>query len=259
MAIFAAPPCGTASRARERPLKSFAKRGFRIPQPLRSDAFPDMLPHISGKDRAKVELANQLYDQLADIFLHALSLELLCVIENPGNSLYWATSFFKRIHAAFPGFWTSFDHCCHGGDRPKRTSLWCNKDGVLNHLQVFCDNSHPHKAWLPRVASRNLRFVTGEEAAYPSLLAQRIMLSFLQHRPQGILRDATLQQQVAAAASTATRISLGVQPRGNKLKPLVAEFGHYLCTCSPARDKCLVGKFFGQHAQRQQSNFTSDF
>ena len=52
-----------------------------------------------------------------------------------------------------------------------------------------------------------------------------------------------MQQQVAAAASTATRISLGVQPRGNKLKPLVAEFGHYLCTCSPARDKFLVEKF----------------
>ena len=67
LAIFAAPPCGTASWARERPLRSFAKRGFRIPQPLRSDSFPDMLPHISGKDRAKVELANQLYDQLADI------------------------------------------------------------------------------------------------------------------------------------------------------------------------------------------------
>ena len=102
LAIFAAPPCGTASRARERPLKTFAKMGFRIPRPLRSDEHPDMIPGITGNDRTKVELANQLYDQLTEIFLHALAHEILCVIENPQNSLYWSTSFFRRLHEAFP-------------------------------------------------------------------------------------------------------------------------------------------------------------
>ena len=204
IAVFAAPPsppCGTASRARERPLRSFQRRGFKVPQPLRSDSDPDMLPGLSEKGRLKVELASQLYDQLSEIMLRSMSLGLTCVIENPGDSLYWLTSFFRRIEQTCSGAWTLFDNCCHGGDRPKRTALWCSKAGVLNHLALLCDNSHPHKPWIPRISGKTLKFVTSEEAA------------------------------------------LGVQPRGNKLKPLVAEFGHYVSSFSPARDKTLVDKF----------------
>ena len=203
-----------------------------------------MIPEITGNDRTKVELANQLYDQLTEFFLHALAHEILCVIENPQNSLYWSTSFFRRLHEAFPGSWTSFDNCCHGGDRPKRTSLWCSTNGVLHHLQVFCDNSHPHKPWIPRVTGKSLRFVTKEEAAYPALLAPRIVHALMAFRQQVPVIDETLHEQIAGPRqASASRIALGVQPKGNKLKPLVAEFGHYVSTVSPARDKIQVEKF----------------
>ena len=38
--VHFAPSCGTASRAGERPLKSWERKGYRIPKPLRSDEFP---------------------------------------------------------------------------------------------------------------------------------------------------------------------------------------------------------------------------
>ena len=48
--IFIAPPCGTASRARGRPIKSSLLRGRRAPVPLRSDLQPDGLDDLKGID-----------------------------------------------------------------------------------------------------------------------------------------------------------------------------------------------------------------
>ena len=58
--IFIAPPCGTASRARGRPIKSSLLRGRKAPAPLRSDLQPDGLDNLEGLDKLKTELANQL-------------------------------------------------------------------------------------------------------------------------------------------------------------------------------------------------------
>ena len=43
--VFIAPPCGTASRARGRPIKPSLLQGRKAPQPLRTDDQPD------GKDK----------------------------------------------------------------------------------------------------------------------------------------------------------------------------------------------------------------
>ena len=54
--LFISPPCGTASLARERKLLKWARKGFKIPAPLQSRSFPDMLPGLKGWDKVKVEL-----------------------------------------------------------------------------------------------------------------------------------------------------------------------------------------------------------
>ena len=56
VAIWIAPSCGAASRARERPLPG----GRKGPMPLRSLDRPDQLDGLSGIDKIKVEKANQL-------------------------------------------------------------------------------------------------------------------------------------------------------------------------------------------------------
>ena len=63
-AISMGPPCGTASRSREKPLSQAAKGlGFKEPQPLRSGLHPLGLPHIDPKSRdgLKLQAANCLY------------------------------------------------------------------------------------------------------------------------------------------------------------------------------------------------------
>ena len=76
--VFVAPPCGTASRARSRPIKSSLLRGRKQPVPLRSDEQPDGLDNLSGLDKLKTELANQLYESVTRIVLLADALDL-CV------------------------------------------------------------------------------------------------------------------------------------------------------------------------------------
>ena len=56
--IHCAPPCGTASAARARPLKGVQTANFRAPVPLRSPREPQGLSTLSGLDRTRVEQAN---------------------------------------------------------------------------------------------------------------------------------------------------------------------------------------------------------
>lgn len=74
--VFISPPCGTASRARERPIKSSLLRGRSPPRPLRSALQPDALDNLRSHDRMKVELANQLYAAVTTIILLCDSLGL---------------------------------------------------------------------------------------------------------------------------------------------------------------------------------------
>ena len=51
-----APSCGTASRARGRPLPKLAKMGIKVPQPLRSDKQPLGLDGLAGTDKIRPRL-----------------------------------------------------------------------------------------------------------------------------------------------------------------------------------------------------------
>ena len=53
--VHFAPPCGTASAARN------IRRRFIDPKPLRTAAHPDGLPDLQGTDRIRLDLANELY------------------------------------------------------------------------------------------------------------------------------------------------------------------------------------------------------
>ena len=49
--IHLAPPCGTASAARSRPLPSVARHGGTVPQPLRSTSEPQGLSTLTGAQK----------------------------------------------------------------------------------------------------------------------------------------------------------------------------------------------------------------
>ena len=234
--VFIAPPCGTASRARGRPIKSSLLKGRKAPQPLRTDSQPDGKDNLTGTDKLKTEMANQLYDALTEVILLAHSLDICVVVENPANSLYWKTSFALKFLQCIDGLNIDFHNCCHGGTRDKLTRFWVNKDW-LEPLRLLCDKTHQHQSWRPRIHQGQLVFPTAEEAAYPWMLCTRIVNLILAAAQQlGAVAHFTLKSQMEQPHfAMMNRYILGALPRSTKLRPLVSEFAEFHYIITPAQ------------------------
>ena len=86
--VHAAPPCGTSSRARERPGG---------PPPLRTDGEPWGKPDLIGADADRVSAANFLYLALYDFVDFLNSCGIHWSIENPANSLLWQLDPYQEL------------------------------------------------------------------------------------------------------------------------------------------------------------------
>lgn len=171
--VHFAPPCGTASRAREKSLPESISRSLsKVPLPLRSNLFPLGLPGLKGDDLSRVNAANVLYSTTAELCTGLHSLGKLFSVENPHNSLMWETPYFKRLSSLEGVFQVSFDHCMHGGSRPKKTLLITNCSS-LRALESHCDSSHEHSPWGRILHEGKWRWATALETAYPPLLCTR--------------------------------------------------------------------------------------
>ena len=86
--VFAGVPCGTASRAREIPIKGNLKRVLKgkPPQPFRSETFPFGLASIVGLDLHKLLTANLVYINVGRIMAKCRELGIFRAVENPKNS-----------------------------------------------------------------------------------------------------------------------------------------------------------------------------
>ena len=87
--VHFAPPCGTASRAREIPMKNSEKHGS---PPLRSELFPLGLPGLEvtrPRDFARVQAANELYRLTAELAAACIEKGIAVSVENPRDSLMW--------------------------------------------------------------------------------------------------------------------------------------------------------------------------
>ena len=236
-AVHLSPACGTASKAREKKLLKWAKKGFRIPQPLRSTHKPMGVDGLQGLDKIRTETANQVYAATAAIIEFCVEHDILCSVENPENSLFWLYPDILRVMQRVTGCSTSFHNCMHGGKRKKLTQWWATKD-VFSTLACACDGLHQHAQWNPTQDSNGLRFPTAEEAAYPHLLCKRVVdliIQYVLHHGAG--QHATLDTQIAAASSTSHRWILDMLPKGKKLRPLVSEFkGYAFFLVSPSQE-----------------------
>ncbi|OLQ06982.1 hypothetical protein AK812_SmicGene9645 [Symbiodinium microadriaticum] len=137
--VHMAPPCGTASRARE------CGPG---PKPLRSMQHVRGLPGLSSVDQARVESANAIYDHMA-AFCKFLALRLPQVpfsVENPLHSYLWQLPAWSDLVAKHSV--VTFDSCRHGSQRKKATALLTNSE-------------------------QGQSFATAEETGYPKLLCER--------------------------------------------------------------------------------------
>jgi len=110
LAVHLAPACGTASRAREKKLTSFAKRGFKIPGPLRSQKQP--------MGNVRTETANLVYAATAKLIEVCHNLQILCSVETRKLFVLVFSSNYSD-HQKIGGHSVSFHNCMHGGARNK--------------------------------------------------------------------------------------------------------------------------------------------
>ena len=237
IAIHMAPACGTASRAREKPLTSWQRKGFKVPKPLRTEEHILGVPGLQGTDKIRTESANLVYSMTARILRHSHGLGIPVSIENPANSLFWLFPDILQAMVDIGGSHVTFHNCMHGGSRDKLTKWWTTTN-LYDDLQIYCDKSHAHAKWNPTIVDGRLQFPTADEAAYPELLCTRVAHILTQYcLAQGAVTTHTLVAQVQQQQTTSHRWLLGLLPKGKKAKPLVDEFSDYFqCVCPPHVD-----------------------
>ena len=223
-----APPCGTATKARERRVPQWLQaRGSPDPLPLRSAAFPRGLETLSGVALNKVLQANKIYDLAAKVIYRCLELGIMVSCENPINSYMWQIVPFPALLTDVRLSANSWDGCMHGGNRDK-TSLWLATKGLFDDLALRCDGQHVHKPWSIDLQQGKWTFATAEEAEYTSLLCQRLADKVEQHViTQGVIPQPVSMSQSGLSAmqrKLKSRAEVGKQPRGRRLPPLISEY-----------------------------------
>ena len=154
-------PCGTASRARE----IFIPNG---PVPLRTEAEPDGIASLTGRNKERVDLANSVYCAACTLILFAHEMRKHWSIENPTRSLFWLTSYWRSVTQVVDPMYVSFHNCMWGGARPKKTTL-ATSVLELGELACECDGQHTHLPW----GRTPFGFATADEVEYPLALCNK--------------------------------------------------------------------------------------
>jgi hypothetical protein len=216
--VHFAPPSGTATKARERRRRNTDGTPAMLdPRPLRSEKFPDGLPILSDEDRARVRVANDLYEFTARTAAFLSEKGISWTIENPKGSYMWDTVPFRKLarlkangHLGYAR--VTFDMCMHGGERPKATTFLVSTGLDLSALALSCDGSHEHKPW-GLVHEKGTIFATAAERNYPHLLCRRIATTVAKKFSIGPVKQPDQMERAAA----------NLQPK-KRFPPIVPEY-----------------------------------
>ena len=208
-----APPCGTASKAREIPMGE----DHHGPPQLRSEQYPLGFPWLQGVNKDRVQSANAIYVNMALFCLWLHSKSIGWSVENPGNSYIWLIDMFIQLQQF--GFWVFFHACCHGSTRKKLTAFLTSVV-ELTGLEATCQGDHPHESWGLIRDCDSWSFATSKEAAYPVQLCQRFG-SLLEMKA---LRLGLQIFKMPISALHKVRASVGSQPKISKFPTLIPEF-----------------------------------
>ena len=229
--FHAAPPCGTASRARDVALTE-DQHG---PPPLRSEEYPMGFPWLTGFWKDKVDSANSIYIHLVAFCFWLNLLHIGWSIENPGRSYLWNIEDYKILMSA--AIFILFHSCIHGSDRKKLTALLTNR-AQFQVLAGYCQGDHEHLPWRHKNENGRVIFDTSKEAAYPKLFCERFanvladMAGIADSQTTGGLYDKT--------ALMDARVATHKQPRGRKIAALVPEYAQVQTVRTPVHDEPLL-------------------
>ena len=220
----AAPPCGTASRARDKVVSaSLRARGAPSPPPLRSEQWPAGLPNLEGDNLRRVESANKIYNFIAAFMGECHSMGVAWSVENPTRSYMWLMPAFVALIATTRAHFVNYSSCMQGGTRDKQSS-WLTCCSQLDSLGVQCDKSHEHESW---TWTPDKHFSTADEAAYPRLLCNNAAQSVVDYaiskghpQPPQALEEARYNHKIPGLQ----KAFAGKQHRGRKQPALVPEY-----------------------------------
>ena len=210
---FLAPPCGTASAARQIKLAQES-----APKPLRTLEEPDGISSLQGLDLARVNAANMLCSFATEVLELCCDLDKLFMLENPRNSLFWLTTVWVESRCAHALYFQDHQACGYGSKRPKWTRLAANFSEVAT-IDVVCPGDHVHDDWgLIQQGSKRI-FATALEVHYPKALCEAIVHAFvLRLVTLGLKFEPTKSLQQSARAATMQ------QAPSAKSQPLVPAF-----------------------------------
>ena len=173
--IAAAIDCSTKSRAREIPRKF--EDGRPAPGPLRSEVYPDGLPHLTGRDAKRVDMDNKACNYVLGEIQKLRDRGGGSVRENPARSLHWWTS--AEVTMWESGQWvdTSYAACTLGGARCKHQVLRHNVEEIQRWPPANCHHVHDPQEWTPYTSDGIRVYPSKEEAEYTAILAFSIAVS----------------------------------------------------------------------------------
>jgi len=131
-AVHLGLPCGTCSRARDKPLPPHLRAQFHDPPPLRDANNLLGFPTLTGTQALKVNIANDLYRWGVRMLYLCWKNGIRVSIENPERSWLWGvlTLLVKEYEDTDFLRWfeeldrVTFHMCMHGGSRAKNTPYW---------------------------------------------------------------------------------------------------------------------------------------
>ena len=230
--IHAAPPCGTATRAREKPMPTHLKqRGAPEPRQLRSNQFPlGLQSGLNERETLMLNLANAVYKFVFELCIKRALTNKLFSIENPTNSYMWQTPWALEL-LQLPGVYIDdFPQCCHGGSRPVMRR-WVSNIQQFKALRGSCpgqSSSHIHKKFGAEKINGIWKFATAEEATYPQELCRKVSkLVTAELASHGVdLLPTTMSRSGNnhVARRLVNRAIGGKFVRGNKIPPILSEF-----------------------------------
>ena len=227
--IFWAPPCGTASAAREIILDG---EDF-LPQPLRTVLEPDGISFLQGLDAVRVSQANQLYSFCGETFDKCHRLGKLAMCENPRSSLFWCSSFWCDMQCAHELFIQDHQACAYGSSRPKWTRLVANFEQV-SLINLQCPGNHKHEPWGTIKKGTKRVFATSLEVHYPTGLCKAIVNAFLTK-----LSSMGFTASVSSPANPSAQAMSGKQPLSGKVLPMVPEYKSQILVLCDAQQQLV--------------------
>ena len=227
--IFWAPPCGTASAAREIPIPDDPD----APQPLRSLSEPDGFSYLEGIDLTRVLQANSLYNFCSETVDLCYDLNKLAMVENPSNSLFWQTSFWRKTKCIDRLHLQHHQACAYGSLRPKWTCLAATFPEVYN-IDLACPGNHRHQPWGTVAKGSKRLFATSLEVHYPADLCRAICDAFVTNL---ITRGFTLTP--LAPINPAMQALSGKQPVSGKALPMMPNYKSKFLALFDNNDVCI--------------------